>query len=379
MTLIYGRTEFTCLIILTILYIYSYSFGKKLACIKFLYIATFALSTVLLDYITLYTVNNLSTVPLWVNNVLHCLYFLSAIGFAVEFYEYVLFYTLSDTLNKHLRIIKIAVLIVFILSAIMFPIQYVKGRYIYYSTGPLVIITYSIFAMLCIMSLTLLIVYNKVISKRIRRVLYPTISLMIFLMVYQIIRPEILITGSAFTIIIVGMFITLDNPASQYKKEANWDALTGIKNKHCYDEDISRIQRRYKSGKIKIGLMVADINGLKLVNDKYGHSYGNDLISITAQILSAQLSSAFGVYRIGGDEFVALYLETDNNIVMREIDNVRVACSNEKRLPIQLTVAIGYTTGECITNFEHIFNQADEKMYINKNKIKSEFPELFIR
>ncbi len=149
------------------------------------------------------------------------------------------------------------------------------------------------------------------------------------------------------------------------------DALTGLFNRRYFEEEICRLQ---KSKTHPISFIVADINGLKTVNDTLGHNMGDKLIITCANILQKSVRKKDIVSRIGGDEFAIIMPQTNQNTVAlikkRIIDNIIKL--KEENLIIHLSVSIGFSTTK---NNEQplleIFKKADQNMYKEKTSKKN--------
>ena len=111
----------------------------------------------------------------------------------------------------------------------------------------------------------------------------------------------------------------MDNPEKKYEEWALWDFLTGLKNRNCYDREFEKYEKFHEH----VGVIVADVNNLKKVNDTYGHEEGDKLIIAAANVLKECLSSASAIYRLGGDEFLAIFEKPDDAQIRREIKNVK--------------------------------------------------------
>lgn len=83
------------------------------------------------------------------------------------------------------------------------------------------------------------------------------------------------------------------------------DGLTGVKNKTAYQETIARLEEKTRTGKPEFAMVVFDVNNLKQVNDTMGHDFG-DILIIESCKLICKVFKRSPVYRIGGDEFVAI-------------------------------------------------------------------------
>ena len=147
---------------------------------------------------------------------------------------------------------------------------------------------------------------------------------------------------------------------------AGIDVMTGFLNRRSYEEDLNG----YLTTPIPEGLtyIAIDINGLKTVNDKYGHGAGDKLIVGVAECMDKCFGDKGKVYRIGGDEYVAILPsapEDPKALFDTFEDSMRVWSDNNG---IQLTASFG-----CVFASEHpgesieaIAKAADAKMYENK-------------
>ncbi|MBQ6780967.1 MAG: diguanylate cyclase [Treponema sp.] len=156
------------------------------------------------------------------------------------------------------------------------------------------------------------------------------------------------------------------------------DSLTGVRNVSAYKRTVEELQRRMNGKEMfEYAVVVMDINNLKVINDKYGHEAGNDLIT-TSTSLICDVFKHSPVFRIGGDEFVAIlehgaYEERDSLVEQFKARLKRIAVFVEK-LSLPVTVAIGLAVYDANTDktYEEIFNRADEAMYENKKATKAE-------
>lgn len=82
------------------------------------------------------------------------------------------------------------------------------------------------------------------------------------------------------------------------------DRLTSFYNRNRFIQDVSELKER----KASVGVVYLDINGLKETNDSFGHDAGDKLIKACADIMKKSAASK-NLYRIGGDEFVIIYLD----------------------------------------------------------------------
>lgn len=148
------------------------------------------------------------------------------------------------------------------------------------------------------------------------------------------------------------------------------DMLTGVLNRNEMNERIDRVV----SGEDHIrnlGIVFADINGLKRVNDDQGHFSGDQLLKRAAEILR-DVFKRCDVYRAGGDEFMIIVPDTDMN-------ELKELCTKLKKSNLGFGTA-GFATGYCYVSDSHdirkAMHTADERMYLDKAQFYEDHPEL---
>lgn len=122
-----------------------------------------------------------------------------------------------------------------------------------------------------------------------------------------------------------------------------------------------------------IGIVIADLNSLKLVNDRLGHSTGDLFILTAARAIQSSVTKNSTAYRLGGDEFVILFWDTDDGEMKDFIENVNCRLeelSAELALKIPLSLSIGYELfhPEKDRNLKELFKRADAAMYRQKKE-----------
>lgn len=154
------------------------------------------------------------------------------------------------------------------------------------------------------------------------------------------------------------------------------DPLTGVKNKTAYLEVANQMDELARLKRPEFAVIVFDINGLKTVNDTYGHDFGDILIADTCKIICNTFKQS-PIYRIGGDEFVALLEKEDykNSIqllsqMQHDIDVYNEQPHNKIKISVAKGIAV-YSEATDFT-FQDVFKRADNAMYFNKAKIKSQ-------
>ena len=156
------------------------------------------------------------------------------------------------------------------------------------------------------------------------------------------------------------------------------DSLTGVKNHAAYTDYTNNIDMSIKAGECEpFALLVADINGLKAANDKYGHEIGNKLIIKAAKAICDAFKRS-PVFRIGGDEFAAVLRAEDFESYNQLLENMDRACESspivveDGELPVSVARAIAVYDEIMDTSFDDVFKRADRKMYAHKRQRKAE-------
>lgn len=143
-----------------------------------------------------------------------------------------------------------------------------------------------------------------------------------------------------------------------------YDPLTGLYNRRFYEEELKRINT---SRNLPITLVLADVNGLKLTNDAFGHALGDNLLKNVAQVFQKECRTEDVIARIGGDEFVFLLPKTDGNEAQRIIERINNAISEKQREKIICSVSFGWATKHYLKeDIRKIFMRAEDFMYRNK-------------
>ncbi|MFO7941378.1 MAG: PAS domain-containing protein [Bacillota bacterium] len=146
------------------------------------------------------------------------------------------------------------------------------------------------------------------------------------------------------------------------------DRLTGLSNRARFEDELRRLEIG-RGEEFPVTLMMADIDGLKLVNDSVGHEEGDKLLRGAAWVLKKTLRRSDLLARIGGDEFGAILLRTpvDEVSAIEERFREAVAIYNERNPNLPLSLSLGFATcDEAKGSLETVLHEADRAMYRDK-------------
>lgn len=156
------------------------------------------------------------------------------------------------------------------------------------------------------------------------------------------------------------------------EEEISIDKLTGINNRNSFNEYIQNKYNNTNSDQV-ISLMFMDINDFKLINDRYGHLVGDDIIvKVAATIKKTCVDFDKNLFfaRYGGDEFVLVSTNTEDELINLKHKINENIIKESKKYKYSVSLSIGYVTGlkKYFESVEQIIRLADDDMYRNKKK-----------
>lgn len=161
------------------------------------------------------------------------------------------------------------------------------------------------------------------------------------------------------------------------EKEAATDMLTGLNNRNVYNGFADAMFQKAVRDEQHIFVLFADLNNLKVINDNFGHHKGDAAIIIAATVIKRSCVGNERCFRIGGDEFVIIgcgnYDDDKMNGHMTFIRDEIDAYNKRSSEPYNISISIGalYTKCDDSMNIEKILADADKKMFLEKDLIKS--------
>ena len=226
-------------------------------------------------------------------------------------------------------------------------------------------------------------VLNKVSNKTISFMsLYPILAFLLLINNYTISFERLKSFNFTWDMLLFLVFIILGyvfvfagiSSASQiislqYNMEklewvSNTDALTGLFNRRFYEDELKRLDTE---GNLPMTIVMADVNGLKLINDSFGHVMGDELLKKVAEVLKKGCRVDDIIARLGGDEFVIILPKTDAFETEKIIKRIKDLSLKEKVGSIDVSISIGYETkNDKEEKNQEIFKKAEDHMYKKK-------------
>ena len=200
--------------------------------------------------------------------------------------------------------------------------------------------------------------------------------------VMEIVKKIIIIFAGVVIVIAAASVIVTNRrivePFNKLKKEAYRDTLTGLLNRTAYFRYAQQLDEQAAAGTAAFSLVMIDVNFLKKVNDTYGHEKGNTYLKSAADLIRSVFGSE-QLYRIGGDEFVAVLegsaQDRAEDLIRMFREKVREKQEDETLQPWEkVSAAIGmaaYEKGKDQSS-DDVLKRADQAMYAAKTAMKAE-------
>lgn len=168
-----------------------------------------------------------------------------------------------------------------------------------------------------------------------------------------------------------GEFATIFTDITKRKKNDNeilylsyHDVLTGLYNRRYYEDEIKRLD---SENNLPISIVIGDVNGLKLANDAFGHSKGDELLIIAARAIKSACRRDDIIARWGGDEFFILLPKTDSQEVEKIVKRINDIYAKENVNSISGSISFGWDTKKEIEeDIRTVIKNAEDDMYRNK-------------
>lgn len=179
-----------------------------------------------------------------------------------------------------------------------------------------------------------------------------------------------------------GVVIVLRDITEEHRKQeqivalSHTDPLTTLSNRRFYE--LQRVALDTEAS-YPLAIIIADLNGLKITNDAFGHEAGDELLQTVAAVLKGLKITDGTCARIGGDEFVLLLPKTTAEEAEAIVGRIDDDLKKRQVRNIPVSVSLGYAIKESSEqHFEQIFKRAEDAMYQNKFAINSRYKQSVI-
>lgn len=185
------------------------------------------------------------------------------------------------------------------------------------------------------------------------------------------------------TVHIIGGIVSVYRNFQNLLDYSERDSLTGLLNRKTFDDQLAKMlqassdqelllpgenERRQHSDTAKQWLAVVDVDHFKLVNDKFGHLYGDEVLILIANLLQSSFRSQDRVFRFGGEEFVVLLRSTTLEHAQKIIDRFRRNVESHQFPQVgTVTVSVGFVSISAYESPVVILGHADQALYYAKS------------
>ncbi len=186
------------------------------------------------------------------------------------------------------------------------------------------------------------------------------------------------------TIHVIGGIVSVYRNFQNLLDYSERDSLTGLLNRKTFDDQLAKMlaassdshsvsvvgepERRSPRDQEKQWLAVVDVDHFKLVNDRFGHLYGDEVLILIANLLTSSFRSQDRVFRFGGEEFVVLLRSTTLENAKKIIERFRMSVAAHDFPQVgKVTVSVGFVSISALDAPVVILGHADQALYYAKS------------
>lgn len=159
----------------------------------------------------------------------------------------------------------------------------------------------------------------------------------------------------------------------ELRHEARTDALTGLDNRRAIEAHAAIDLERARRSGAPVSVILADLDHFKSINDRHGHEAGDDVLITAAKVLRGAVRATDGLGRWGGEEFIAVLANADEQMAAEIAERMRsaIAAAAFHQLPKGITISIGVATRAGFTDpavaWDELIAEADRHLYQAKS------------
>ena len=174
----------------------------------------------------------------------------------------------------------------------------------------------------------------------------------------------VIATSAVLYFLLKSLLLKVEQSENKNLYLSYYDVLTGLYNRRYCEMELSRLN---KESNLPISVILIDVNGLKMINDAFGHQLGDRFLQKAADSIQLCCRPQDVVARWSGDEFVVLLPETSNEETANIVARIRAISNDESIDAIRLSMSFGWDTKCSVeTDFAEIMKNAEDYMFKHK-------------
>ena len=317
------KLQIGCIIILFVILILFFMSKPKKSKTHLLFLTTVStiIVQIILDIMTVYTVNSLDAVSLWVNRLVHRFFFL--FFFLSFFLLYNYFVNLiSEQYDKKfngLKIVGCVLLVIAIVSDMFLPFEFIETPKGNYSMGPAVYMIYGNIIVYVIVMAYILVRYGKTLVRKTRAALGITFSTFIIISIFQAITPTALISSLGFTIMCLGCYLSVENPDSILAEQLREETIRADNANNAKNMFLAKMSHEIRTPINAV--LGSDEMILRESNEKHIKRYAADLKSAANSILSI-INDILDISKIEEGKLSIIPVEYDVSSMIHDVINM---------------------------------------------------------
>jgi len=197
---------------------------------------------------------------------------------------------------------------------------------------------------------------------------------------WEVLQKDFMLLRNANTKMKKDLTMAEDKPkhqevqVSQFQRKIRNDPLTGVMNRQAMEENLASEFSRSKRYHKVFGIIMADIDHFKNINDTHGHQVGDEALKSFAKILQKSVRDVDTIYRFGGEEFLILLPESNEtgcllvaNRLKKTIESQVLISKEDSHLQLVLTASFGVSVyAPADVTYQDIVKRADQALYLAK-------------
>jgi len=174
----------------------------------------------------------------------------------------------------------------------------------------------------------------------------------------------VIITSIILYLLLRGLLKKVEKSEKDNLYLSYYDVLTGLYNRRYYEMEVKRLDTEKN---LPISVIMADVNGLKIINDAFGHQLGDQLLKKAGDTIRSICRTEDVLARWGGDEFVILLPKTTYEEAEKVVDQIKEICCQESIDMFHVSMSLGWDTKVSMdVDFAEILKNAEDDMYKHK-------------